>query len=143
MFASGCVSTEQSFSIAFTKKKAFKCHLASHLCLHTLYSDLIQSQYALYDQNFISSNTVQIQNMPSFYSTVMVSIWEGNQCKKAQLTLMEISTAIKNKVVSLLVYLLPFKRRVLTLAQSKCLQSHYFLLVKLIYTQRKRFCCRQ
>ena len=30
----------------------------------------------------------------------MVSIWEGNQCKKAQLTLMEISTAIKNKVVS-------------------------------------------
>ena len=34
------------------------------------------------------------------YFTVMVSIWEGNQCKKAQLTLMEISTAIKNKVVS-------------------------------------------
>ena len=29
----------------------------------------------------------------------MVSIWEGNQCKKAQLTLMEISTTIKNKVV--------------------------------------------
>ena len=34
------------------------------------------------------------------YFSVMVSIWEGNQCKKAQLTLMEISTAIKNKVVS-------------------------------------------
>ena len=31
---------------------------------------------------------------------VMVSIWEGNQCKKAQLTLMEISAAIANKVVS-------------------------------------------
>ena len=30
----------------------------------------------------------------------MVSIWEGNQCKKAQLTLMEISAAIANKVVS-------------------------------------------
>jgi len=30
----------------------------------------------------------------------MVSIWEGNQCKKAQLTLMEISATIANKVVS-------------------------------------------
>ena len=35
-----------------------------------------------------------------FHSTVMVSIWEGNQCKKAQLTLMEISATIANKVVS-------------------------------------------
>lgn len=35
-----------------------------------------------------------------FHSTVMVSIWEGNQCKKAQLTLMEISATIASKVVS-------------------------------------------
>ena len=35
---------------------------------------------------------------------VMVSIWEGNQCKKAQLTLMEISAAIANKVVSPLLF---------------------------------------
>lgn len=35
---------------------------------------------------------------PPTAEKVMVSIWEGNQCKKAQLTLMEISTAIKNKV---------------------------------------------
>ena len=34
------------------------------------------------------------------HSTVMVSIWEGNQCKKAQLTLTEISATIANKVVS-------------------------------------------
>lgn len=37
-------------------------------------------------------------NPPPTAEKVMVSIWEGNQCKKAQLTLMEISTAIKNKV---------------------------------------------
>lgn len=35
---------------------------------------------------------------PPTAEKIMVSIWEGNQCKKAQLTLMEISTTIKNKV---------------------------------------------
>ncbi|KAL9961905.1 hypothetical protein ACROYT_G030941 [Oculina patagonica] len=35
---------------------------------------------------------------PPTAEKVMVSIWEGNQCKKAQLTLMEISAAIANKV---------------------------------------------
>lgn len=37
---------------------------------------------------------------PPTAEKVMVSIWEGNQCKKAQLTLMEISAAIANKVDS-------------------------------------------
>lgn len=35
---------------------------------------------------------------PPTAEKVMVSIWEGNQCKKAQLTLMEISATIANKV---------------------------------------------
>jgi hypothetical protein len=38
-----------------------------------------------------------------YFPVVMVSVWEGKQCKKAHMTLMEISAAIANKVVSQLV----------------------------------------
>ena len=56
---------------------------------------------------------------------VMVSIWEGNQCKKAQLTLMEISAAIANKVVShvfFFFYILVVSLRIM------CRQLLYFLI---------------
>lgn len=52
--------------------------------------------------NIIIVNFFSLTIIMFFLPSVMVSIWEGNQCKKAQLTLMEISATIANKVVSLL-----------------------------------------
>ncbi|XP_028514381.1 putative homeodomain transcription factor 2 [Exaiptasia diaphana] len=42
---------------------------------------------------------------PPTAEIVMVSVWEGKQCKKAHMTLMEISAAIANKVVSIVMML--------------------------------------
>ncbi|KAK3748305.1 hypothetical protein QZH41_019801, partial [Actinostola sp. cb2023] len=56
------------------------------------------------DDPYFANVKKSISNSDDSYSTpptaeiVMVSIWEGKQCKKAHMTLMEISAAIVNKV---------------------------------------------